>query len=133
MLINREELKRNAENLLNILEEQKVYSVADLNRLLKKRVQVGASDFVEFSLRPSNFRTRAYTISYIVPYIQGISLEIKINPRLNYSQIIIKSENEIGDYKSFSYDDFGNLILNKKLETTEVREIKKEIERLRDY
>ncbi len=134
MIIDYEKLQFSAEKLLEIFERNKISTVSDLEQVLDEKfiVDTHPSDFVMVELRPSNKGTFACTVSYIAPSY-GIPIELKINSELNYSQIFIKTKDMVDGYILFEYgaiDEFQNLRQYKRLETTDLTELIKEIKKL---
>ncbi len=121
MKIKADDIRMFASGFLKILEEQEVKSAQDLERLIGKefKIEQKESDFLSFTNRPSNLSTMAYTISYIRPG-SGIPIELKINSSLNYSQVIIKTQELIEDYTPFSVDTFENIIQYKLLNSSDI-------------
>ena len=60
----------------------------------------------------------------------GIPLEIRINPSLDYTKIILKNKKRIEGYDEFSKDHFGNLIQIRYLDKVDFSLLKSELERL---
>ena len=113
MKISKEELKKTAERFHETLEREKIESVGDLEKNLGKTfVVAGSEENIFIEMRPSNHGTMAYTVSYNHP-LTGIPMELKINPSQEYSQVIIKSGEEIEDYFPFTEDVFGNITQNR--------------------
>ncbi len=121
MKIKTDDIRIFASRFLKVLEEQGVKSTQDLEKLIGKEVEIEqqAPDFLSFEKRPSNLSTMAYTISYIKPE-SGIPIEIKINSELDYSQVIIKTQELIEGYTPFSVDPFENIIQNKLLRSCDI-------------
>ncbi len=134
MKITEKRIKQVAKNLVELLDEEKVHSAEDLEKLLGKRIFVRGSqlDYVEVAFRPSNFGTSALTISYTAPYVEGIPLEIRINSSLNYSQIILKMRRKIEGYSIFERDLYGNMAQNKLIQSANWQDVIKEITKLKD-
>ena len=131
MKISKEELGRTSKGLIDFLDENNLNSVRDIEKLLGRRFVVNKKlDYVNIELRPSNFGTSAHTISYIVPYLQGIPLEIKINQVLSYSQLIIKAYEEIDGYMPFSTDIFDNIIQARRIEGADMNSIRSELKNI---
>lgn len=86
-------------------------------------------DFVSFEMRPSNYFTTAYTISYI-RHGTGIPIEVRVNFDLEYYTIIIKSKEKIKSYIPFSEDFFGNIIQSKTVPLKDLKYVKKELKNL---
>ena len=67
MKVKIEDLRKFAENFLSILDREKILAFSDLEANINKEFQLNknSDDFIQLSLRTSNFNTQAYTISYI--------------------------------------------------------------------
>lgn len=127
--LSREDLRDIAKRFLEVIDKEKICSLEDLN---KKNGQVFPRrlfprDFIKIELRPSKQGAHANTISYIIPGI-GIPIEARINPSLNYSVMIAKTDSEIPGYIKLTEDNFGNIIQDKFLNSTDFSSIRKELE-----
>jgi hypothetical protein len=132
MQITREKLSQSARSLIRLFNEENICSIEDTQKLLGRMIPVRDSspDYVETTLRPSNLRTRALTISYTLPYIEIIPLEIKVNPTFNYAQIIIKMLSEVQGYRAFSGDVFANITQYRPMMHASWRDIIGEVKKL---
>ncbi|UZE94062.1 MAG: hypothetical protein IB618_00605 [Candidatus Pacearchaeota archaeon] len=132
MIITEPYFKKIIRNFLTFLEKENISYVADLEQRLDKKFSIDKNpgEYIAIEMRPSNFDTKAYTISYIIPN-KGIPIEIKINKALGYSQIIIKRDRVLPSYSLFHIDIFGNMAQNKELKITKISEIKEELKRLK--
>jgi len=125
-----EEIGSISSYLLESFRENGIGCFGDLLGLMGQRYYLsGLSDFVEFEWRPSNLNTLAYAISYIRPGT-GIPLGARINPVLDYSQMIIKSVGLIGGYDPFMEDHLGNILQNKVIPTSQFDALIEEFEQL---
>ncbi len=139
MVIKKTRLQNIVLRLLNVLKKEGVDSLPALERMLGKRFYIEDNtsflngncgyEFIDFHSRPSNKNTRTHTISYAIERT-GIPLEIKLNPVLGYSRIIIKVNIPVPGYESFANDYSGNIIQVKSLDiadwnrtVSEVREL----------
>lgn len=66
MIIQVDDVRSCASNLLKVLESQRVGSTQDLGTLVNRGYKVGppSLDIVSFDKRPSNLGTMAYAIDY---------------------------------------------------------------------
>lgn len=92
-------------------------------------IDENTKEHIQIHLRPSEPGTQAYTITYMIPD-RGIGLEVKINKELGYSKIIFKGNFTLPDYNPFARDVFGNIAQNKKLDYTDISQIRTELEKL---
>lgn len=119
--------------LLYFFEEQQIQNFSDVAKNVGKRFPLKRQpDFIEVSMRPSNVGTQTLTMSYVIPYLQGIALELKMNATLRYSQIILKADELLTGYSIFAFDPWKNIVQNKVLETILFEEIREELLRLRE-
>ena len=128
MKISREFIAERARKLIEALQEARISSLSDLESLIDTEIQINAeeNERVEFSLRSSNFNTQAYTVSYIIHGL-GIPLEFKINPSLQYSQVIVKCHSLIEGYSPFAQDQQGNIAQNKIIPSNSLYQVKLEL------
>ncbi len=131
MVISKNILKNIAKSFLEVIEAEKISSIPDLERNLKKRFSVPQSkDYVYIGMRPSELNTEAYTVTYRLSLTQEIPIEFKANTKLGYSMIIIKCLNKISGYQPFSVDIDGNIIQSATFLHTDIPELKGEIKNL---
>jgi uncharacterized protein YueI len=131
MSIKKEYLGRIAENVLKTLDNENVTTSSDLDRIMNQTFLIGENtkEKISVELRPSNLNTTTRVISYITPE-RGIPLEIRVNEELKYSQIILKGNFNLSGYEAFHQDIFGNIAQNKKLDSTNISQIKSELKKL---
>jgi len=134
MQISRDHLKKVARGLLYVLDRENIDTLNDLERRMGERFLLHESiqDFVLLTRTSSNHGTFAYTVSYIMPNT-GTPLELKINPQLEYSNIFLKTVEEIEGYTPFILDGFGNLIQEKVIRPLDLALVRNEIENLGNY
>nr|MBI4156973.1 hypothetical protein [Candidatus Woesearchaeota archaeon] len=132
MKVKIEDLRKFAENFLSILDREKILAFSDLEANINNtfKLNKNSDDFIELSLRTSNFSTEAYTISYINPFKSGIPIDVKFNADLNYIRFIIKAERMIDKYKQFAVDPYGNLVQTKLVQDCNFSLIKEELQHL---
>ncbi len=124
------DLEQIAKNFLSSLDREKINSNVSLKNRMGETIQLDKyNDFITFELRPSNFGTQAYTISY-TRLNTGIPIELKVNESLDYSQIILKVHKTLEGYFVFAIDPFGSIVQNKVIYTSDFTSVKKELERL---
>ena len=135
MKITHKELKKIATNLLSIINKEKIDHVDSLEEKLRSSIMInidmGDGEYVSISKRPSN-EAFAYTFSYITPN-SGIPMEIRINPTLNYTKVIIKDERLVDGYQKFAIDPFGNKVQYLTIKSSDLPFLKIELERLSAY
>lgn len=129
MKITKERIQATAKNLLAVLDEQRIISLSDLETRAEETFPISPGEYVQFSLRPSNHKTYAHTISYIIEGA-GIPIEARINSALGYSAILLKTTSILDSYNAFSIDTYNNFLQNKLLRTTNLETVRKEIENL---
>lgn len=116
MKITKEKLREVAENFLEILAKREINSLESLKKAVQKSeifpLERNSSEYVSYTIRPSEMNTSAHTLSYNI-LSAGIPIELKINPILGYSRIIIKYQGKMGGYSILSEDNFRNIIQNK--------------------
>ena len=126
-------LKTVAINFLEVLEREGIKSVEDVQKNLGKTFEVKKElfDYIEVGVR--EFRRnlpQSYRISYFIPG-RGIAIiEVRVNPTLNYIQIITKAKKIISGYNSFGGDEFGNILQFKIERPLEWSRIEKGLEKL---
>ena len=110
MKLSKKDIGAISTEFLELLDKESIFTSEDLERMIGKDINGKISgDRLIFDNRPSNLNTMAYTVSYVREGT-GIPLELKMNPSLYYSQVILKSQEIIEGYSSFSEDDFGNIM-----------------------
>lgn len=120
-----------ARRLLSYAEEQGIRTSDDVVRATPSFVRRGA-DALEFSLRPSEGGSRAYTLSYISPG-KGIPLEVRMNRTLGYSQVIMKADQVVEGYTPFSSDGRGAIHQARVFDSSEWNVVRDELERLETF
>src|SRR3990172_5282094 len=118
MKVSFEELQKAAKNVLEICSKERIATASDLEKRMGQTISLDP-DMMTFEMRPSNYRTQAYTLSYTNPE-GGILVEIKLNPDLGYSRIILKSQDPVKGYSPFSHDRFGNIQQEKMLHSSDL-------------
>ena len=131
--LTREYLRKIAKKTLELFDEMEISSYTDIDRVLNHEspIDENTGEHITFQLRPSNFGTQAYTISYITPG-QGIPLEIKINKEIGYSKVIVKGEFVLSDYRPFAIDGM-HVAREKNFDSTEISILSSELKRLANY
>jgi hypothetical protein len=116
MQITPKELKIIAGNFSDFLRKQRINCTSELEDRMGTSLQIQGkvNDRIMFNTRPSKLGSFAYTISYIRKD-EGIPMELKLNPNLNYTYVLIKCNTAIPNYNIFATDKFQNLIQNKVL------------------
>ena len=130
--ITREEISDVAKRLRIFLDRKKIESVKDLEKKVGESFPVLGSrpgHLITMEIRPSDFGSLAYTISYIIPK-KGIPIEVRVNPGMNYSKVILKTESRLNGYDVFARDEFGNVIQIRTFPDCFLSEVKKELESL---
>jgi hypothetical protein len=125
-LITEEEIKDVAGRLRAFLEDEKIEGIGDLEKKISQPYSVQQGHIINIEVRPSNFFSIDFTISYITSN-KGIPIEVRINPGMNYSRIIVKTELRLEDYNPFTYDEFGNVMQEKTMDGCSISELKKEL------
>ena len=129
-LITPEKLKQIARSVLDFLKREDINSIESLEKRLGESFDIKRGDhIIQIESRPSESGGEAYTIIYIIP-AGGIPIEIRLNPNLDYSKIIVKTKSGLNDYKPFASDYFGNIIQDKIIKGCSISGIKKELEEL---
>lgn len=111
MIITKQILRTHAERLLEGLKEE---GISSLEIALKSdgrefKVREMLPDSIHIHIRPSNAGTTALKISYECQDFEGIPIELVINPKLNYRQVIVKCNEPVQGYIPFGADGYGNL------------------------
>ncbi len=136
MKITHKELRKIAANILSLINKDKIDSADYLEEKLRSSpiidIDMAHSEFVSISKRPSEEGTFAYTLSYIIPS-SGIPMEIRINPTLNYTRLIIKDQELVDGYQKFAIDFFDNKVQYLTIEGSDLPFLKIELERLGAY
>lgn len=128
MSISKERFKGIAETFLAILEREGISSLQGLERKLGGDFALGTdcNDHLSLESRPSNQGTVAYTLSYIAPGL-GIPIEVRINPALGNSTLIIKAGYVFQTYWVFAEDLNDNLIQYKTIDSIAFPQIVEEL------
>ena len=134
MEITKNKLGHFAGNLLSFLKKEKINSIEDLTQRNMERFSMDGQDRIIIELRPSELSSVANTISYMIPGV-GIPIEARINSILDYSRIIIKSQEDFQGYSTFAgvKDIFKNIIQEKTIREASLDVVKKELEELKTY
>ncbi|MCH8945426.1 MAG: hypothetical protein IIA85_00695 [Nanoarchaeota archaeon] len=120
MKLSKKDIKVISAEFLELLDGESVFKNKDLERMIGKVINgTNPKDKLVFDNRPSNLGTMAYTISYVREGT-GIPLEIKMNPSLDYSQVIIKLQESLVGYDSFARDSLGNIAQTKLLNSSDL-------------
>lgn len=129
MEITKKVIRGAAKRLIKFFDKRKIDSPNKLDALIGKSFPLRDSlqYSIDISLRPSNDRTLAYTISYVSPTLNGIPLEVKINQQLNYSIVIVKMMKNLENYSVFSIDEFRNLRQCKLIKSCDIIEVSEEL------
>jgi len=131
-IITREEISDIARRLRIFLDMKKIESAKDLKDRVGPSSAVrggGPGDIITMESRPSDFWSLAYIISYITPK-KGVPIEVSVNPSMNYSRVILKTESRLNGYDIFTRDRFGNHIQTRTIPDCSISEVKKELESL---
>lgn len=130
MKITEKEIKEFAKKFLTVLDRGGIVSTEDLENKLESKFTIDKQpqDFISLTLRPS-FGISTYTLSYTRPDL-GIPIELIINSFLNYSQIILKVQDNIKGYSQFNTDIYDNIIQNKVILSSDLKLARKELEDL---
>lgn len=125
MKVSVNDLRRYANTFLKVCKK-----ITNLEEELGSKYKIPhTNEFISVEETPSNAGTYGYAISYNLPGV-GIPLELKLNPILGYTNIILKADEIIEQYKPAAEDRFGNIIQMKKLLSDKLSDGLKEIERL---
>ena len=132
-------LKKIITNLLAVIDveglsdEVVAQRVGDIIKVGQER-----GDFVEIGSRKTYLQYPAsFFLSYMIPD-HGVPVEIRLNPDLRYTVIIVKCRSRIRDYSPLfpklkdpvNMDGYGNLRQFKKLDKSSLELAKKELEHL---
>lgn len=113
-IVSLDEVRAGATEICLMCGREGISSISDLERYLGKSFTMGQAR-IDVDKRPSQKGTSALTISYIIPG-KGIPVELRINSKLRYSLLIVKSQMELRGYNPDFYDPFGNLAQSKNIE-----------------
>lgn len=130
-LITKKKFRKIAISILDFLNEKKIDSIKNLEGMFEEsfKIKKETNLFIYVGLESSESDGKVYTIKY-VDCDKGIPFEIRMNPKFNYSKIIVKTDSGLEDYISFDSDSFGNFIQNKRIGGCSIPEIKEELEQL---
>ena len=129
MKISLENTRQFAKDFLAILERDGISNVKDLQEKVGYTLPFDNDAFVVVTCRPSTFKTLDYVLSFVVPQI-NVPVEVRINPKMDYSKVLLTSGEEIPGYFIFSRDAVNNLRLMKTLEKADMDVVRKELESL---
>ena len=132
MKVTKQRLGEIAGTLISALKEFKVDTAQDITRLMNVKIIISKREMIIGEERFSNNGTTAQTISYAVDGT-GIPLELKINPALNYTKIILKSEEQIPEYSPFMIDRFGNVMQDLKMPDVSMKKTLSELAKIAGY
>lgn len=131
MLIKKGKLSKIINTTLEFMNERKINSIGDLAQYVGQPYHPDPSkkdEFIGVEERPSNHGTTTLSLSYKCQS-RLRPLDIRINPQLNYSKIIIAFNRTLAGYTPFVQDTSGNTAQEKKL-TTDIKEIKEQLQQL---
>ena len=132
MLISKEKLKEVVKTTLKVIEP--INSLGDLENLLGEVLTPDPSkkrEIIEISEKPSDQGTSVVDISYFFEGREGIPLNIKINPHLDYFKIVVKFNGSLEEYTSIIENDtYGNRMQEMILPTTDFQEVRRELKKL---
>ena len=116
MAIKKTDLQRYSSEILEFFERGKITSFGELEKKIGDSFRT-SEGHICLEIRPSSALT-VLTLSYISPS-KGIPIEIGLNRTYGYSDIIIRSKDEIADYNP-TYSEFssslsGNIFQNKRI------------------
>ncbi len=134
MSITRMDLGGIVNYLLNFLDENKIASLSDLERIKDTlfSVEKDKIQYIHVQSIPTNSGIRNYTITYNVPG-KGAPLEVEINKESGYTKIILKGNFPLPEYEPLNQDGFGNIPQNKKLDSVDISQMRLELEKLINY
>lgn len=131
-MVTRSELKTIASKVLEVLDKEDIQKMEDLEKIMGKTFPINETDSVVGEVRPSNFGTPAFALSYFSQQ-EGIVLETRLNASSGYTLIILKSETEVEGYESAAIDPLGNTVQSKTISPADVGLLRKELELLKEY
>ncbi len=114
MQITKADVTRRAGIFLGFLDEMGIESNEDLEARIGQSYLL--ADEIGGEVMINKNRTKqsipaslSYCVSYVVKGI-GIPIELRINPNLNYSHLILKVQKVFDGYEPFSKDNFDNIV-----------------------
>ncbi len=133
-LISLESIRTAASGLLHFLAEKQVNVVSNLALLAGSSYQIPSSlAHIEVFAKPSStYDGNFYGVSYILPYLQGVPLEVRFHLVVSLTDIIVKSHCIIADYLPFAKDPMGNIAQNKSIFTCTIAGVSSELRRLQE-
>ena len=132
MIITIQRFRECAKNLLDFFRENNILKLDDMGKFFGKGkipVDDKRDDAVEINFRPSEAGTYAYDIAYLTDS-NGIPINVKLNPHLNYTKMFIKLCEQVKGYVLFNVDAFGNMMQEKRISSSDFDLARQEIERL---
>ena len=132
MKITKQILRTHAERLLEGLREEGISSLELALRAdgSKFKIKEKLPHRIYISTSLSNQGTTALKISYISHDLEGVPIELVINPKLKYRQIIVKCVESVLDYAPFAKDDYDNWVQFRKSHGVEWADVIKDAEEL---
>jgi hypothetical protein len=125
------DLKRIVKDFLKIMERDEVVGLLEYEQPEKKFFIEGRQDeYVSVDFRPSSRSKKAYAKSPMLSYVGSngvIVLEVRINSYEKYSRIMFRTTFLVPGYEQFAVDEFGNTVQDKKIESTDIFVVKKEL------
>jgi hypothetical protein len=137
MSIEADELKKIIKNFLKVIEKREVLSLLDYEQPEKRfPIPDKQNEYISVAFRPSsNHLMPLYKTPKISYHIIGCGIpsEVVINPYEGYSRIILKTVMGIlPGYEPFAIDRYDNIAQHKKLSSTDISEVRRELENLLD-
>lgn len=135
MSIQLNDLKKITKKFLNVIEENRIFSLLDVEQGSEKMFPIAGNpnEYISFEFRPSSDHRIAHRKSPTITYNKingGMPIEVIINRYEDYSRIIVKTIDTIPGYSPFYVDIYGNIAQEKKIHSTNTSQVKKELENL---
>lgn len=126
------DIGRFAHRVQSHLTHSCVRDYRDLGALLGSTETLSNGDEISIELRPSNHGTQAFTLAYIVPG-RGIPLEIRLNPALRYTRLIVKCETPLSGYRPWALNPLSHLVQERSIAGSDLLRLKAELSTLAAY
>ena len=134
MRFTNKDIGKIASEMLDFFGRHKVEDVDSLKEMTGVKYPLYPEIFIEVRFFPSNFGTTGISCEYRIKHPPESPISVKINPPLNYYQILLKSVDLIRGYKEFPNpfkpDDLGNIPQYKVSQNIDLTLIKKDLEEL---
>ena len=129
MEIKKNKLKTTVNDFLVALDKNEICTIRDLEYRAYTNLPASKGNSITIEEVPSSMYTDAYSIRYS-PTDSGLPIIIMINPKADYSIIMLDNDEKLSGYTFFGIDPFKNKMQYKRLPSSVISDIKEELSKL---